>query len=478
MKKEIIVNRMPEETRVAIIENGQLTDLFFERRETEKIVGNIYKGTVKNVLPGMASSFLEIGLERSAYLYVDDVVSERNSREKKIERMISSGNEVIVQVDKEPISTKGARVTMDVSLPGRLLVYMPFNDHIGVSKNIESREERDRLKSIITTHKPEKGGFIVRTEAEEATEKELAREIRYLTRLWESIRQRGTQVKSPSLLHRDLGVVFQTVRDYFSEDVEIVMIDNPAEYREVVEFVKIVSPELLDRIQLYPGKTPIFKAFGIEEEIKKLRSNRVNLPSGGYLIIQEAESLCAIDVNTGRYTGSKSQSQEETVTTTNIEAAREIARQLRLRNIGGIIVNDFIDMKRAKNRQRVLETLTHAAKGDKAKIKVWPITRLGLIEMTRERKRESLFALLGEPCPLCHGLGSVLSRESLFIQINKELQQMKLTRHHGKVRIRLAPAVAVYFKERITRLKQSAGEDVEVQSAHDVPWEDYHIIVE
>lgn len=476
MKKEIIVSRSQEETRVAVLENGKMIDLFNERRESEKIVGNIYKGVVKNVLPGMSSSFVEVGLDRSAYLSADDIISD--SKDKKIEKMIKIGSEVLVQVDKEPISTKGARVTMDVSLPGRLLVFMPFNNHIGISKNIESRQERDRLKGIITECKAEHGGFIVRTEAEEATDKEIKREVKYLTRLWASLNARAQNAKAPALVHRDLGVVFQTVRDYFNEEVDILMIDSKKEFDEVVDFTKIVSPELVDKVKQYTGKTPIFKAFNIEEEIKRLRSNRVNLHSGGYIIIQEAESLCAIDVNTGRYTGSRTQSQEDTVTLTNIEAAHEIARQIRLRNIGGIIVIDFIDMKKAKNRAKVLEALTRSVKGDKAKIKIWPITRLGLIEMTRERKRESLFALLGETCPTCHGLGLVLSRESLFIQLSNELEQMKLGRHTGKVRIRLAPAVAQYFRERCARLKKCAGQDIDIQAAHDVPWEDYQIIIE
>ena len=474
MKKEIIVNRSLEEIRVAILEDGHLSDLFIERRESEKIVGNIYKGRGENILPGISSAFVEAGLDKNAYLFVDDVVSQ--TKERKIEKMLHRSDEIIVQVDKEPISTKGAKVTMDVSLPGRLLVFMPFSDHGGVSKNIESHEERSRLKDIIARIKPEYGGVIVRTEAEEATEKELKREIRYLRRLWESIITRAGQTKAPALLHRDVGVVFQTVRDYLNEDVSILLIDSNSEYREVLDFVRIVSPELADKVKLHPSKTPIFKAYGIEEEIKKLRANRVTLPSGGSIIIQEAESLCAIDVNTGRFTGNKS--QEETVTITNLEAAREIARQLRLRNIGGIIVIDFIDMKKAKNRQRVLEELTQAVKGDKAKIKMWPITRLGLIEMTRERKRESFFSLLGETCPMCHGTGAVLSKETMFIQVASELQQMKAHRHGGKKRLRLHPAVAVYFKERLSRLAQIAGEKIEVHAAPDVEWEDYQIIIE
>ena len=475
MKKEIVINTTHEETRVAILENGKMVDLFIERRESEKIVGNIYKGKVRNVLPGLSSAFVDAGLEKNVYLYVDDVVAE--GKEQKIEKMIAGGQDILVQVDKEPISTKGAKATMDISLPGRFLVYMPFSEHGGISKNIHEREERSRLKSIINTVKTDlPGGFIVRTEAEDATEKELKRELKYLTRMWESIQRRAERAKAPALVHRDLGIVFQTVRDYFNEDVELFLVDSPEEYKDVLEFVNVVSPELADRVKLYSGKTPIFKAYHAEAEIKGLRANRVNLPSGGYLIIQEAESLCAIDVNTGRFTGKKS--QEETVTLTNIEAANEIPRQLRLRNIGGIIVIDFIDMKHARNRQRVLEAISQAVKGDKAKIKIWPITKLGLIEMTRERRRESFLALMGEPCPQCHGSGQVLARETLFITVKQELEQMRLSCHPGKVKIRVAPPVAQYFKERIVRLRKAVGGDIEVQSAPDVPWEDYQIIVE
>ena len=323
---------------------------------------------------------------------------------------------------------------MNISLPGRLLVYMPFEEHIGVSKNIEVKEEYDRLKKIVTSVKgSSSGGFIVRTEAEDATENDLKREMKYLQRLWNSISQRAEKAQVPALIHRDLGVVFQTVRDYFNEETNIFLIDSPKEFQEVADFVKVVSPELLDRVQKHQGKTNIFRAYGIEEQIKKLSSSHVTLPSGGYIIIQEAESLCAVDVNTGRFRGKKS--QEETVTVTNVEAAREVARQLRLRNIGGIIVIDFIDMRSARNRQKVLDILKDSVKGDKAKIKIWPITKLGLIEMTRERRRESLFSLLGEKCPTCNGLGLVLSKESVFINILNELKHLKIERHAGKVRI-------------------------------------------
>jgi ribonuclease G len=279
-----------------------------------------------------------------------------------------------------------------------------------------------------------------------------------------------------SLIHKDLGIVFQTIRDYFSEEVILMHIDSQKELKDAVDFVKIVSPEFADRIVLYEGKQPIFKAYGIEDEIKRLRSNTARLKSGGYLIIQEAESLCAIDVNSGKFTAKAS--QEDTAFLTNIEAAQEIARQLRLRNIGGIIVIDFIDMKRAANRQKVLEKLRFAVKGDKAKIKIWPITRLGLIEMTRERKRESLFALLGDMCPVCRGLGLVLSKESVFINVCEDIEQMKIGMHYGKAKIKLNPDVVEYFNERKARLKELFKTDFEIKADNLVDREDYQIIFE
>jgi ribonuclease G len=474
MKKEIIVSRSFEETRVAIMENGMLVDLFIERKESEKIVGNIYKGRVDAILPGISSAFVNIGFGKNAYLNMHDVVADSKSH--KIEDKIQKNKEILVQVEKEPISTKGPRITMDISLPGRYLVLMPFSNDVGISRNIESRDERHRLKSIIKEIKPEKFGLIVRTEAEEATKEELKREVKYLTRIWGSINGRFAQAKTPSLMHRDLGLVFQTLRDYFTEEVEIVIIDSKEEYEEVVDFIKIISPELVDRIKLHNSKTPAFKAFKIEEEIKKLRSNKVKLPSGGYIIIQEAESLCAIDVNTGSFTGQRS--QEETVTITNVEAAKEVARQLRLRNIGGIIVIDFIDMKKTKNKQKVLNELSTSVKGDKAKIKILPITSLGLVEMTRERKRESLFSLLGETCPTCRGIGLVTSKESLFIHINTELEQLRVGRHHGKVKLKLNPDVAEYFRKRIDRMHKVSGHTIEISQSPEITWEDYQIIIE
>lgn len=473
MEREILVNCSTEEIRVAILEDGRLAELLVERRSASKIVGNIYKGRVENVLPGISSAFVNTGLEKNAYLYVTDVIAAQ--RERNIDQMLKRNEEILVQVAKEAIGTKGVKVSMNLALPGRFLVYMPFSPHLGISKNITERSERDRLRTILEGLRPAQGGYIVRTEAEGAEERELRREVKYLTRLWENVHRRAETSQAPSLLHRDLGLVFQTARDLFNESTKIFLLDSKAECRDLKEFVELLSPELSARVQLYEGNTPILSAFGVEEQLEKIRDARVNIPSGGYIVVQEAEGLCAIDVNTGKFTGH--QSQEETVTTTNLEAAAEVGRQLRLRNIGGIIVIDFIDMKRAKNRQRVTEALTQAVKYDRAKIKILPITRLGLVEMTRERKRESLLSLLGEICPECGGRGRVLSRESLFIKVKKEILDLTHGRPGDSIRLQLHPTVAEFFQERLERLERTVRHRLILDSDPALPWEDYRILI-
>lgn len=477
VKNEILVNCSPEETRVALVENGKLIELLVERSESEKIVGNIYKGRVENVLPGISSAFVNIGLEKNAYLYVSDVVPRGgHAPSPQIEKMISRNEIIMVQVAKEAIGTKGVKVTMDISLPGRFLVYMPQAQHLGISKHIEDRRERDRLREIMDGCMPEKGGVIIRTEGEGAEATALRREMQYLTRLWDNVHRRFESAPIPHLVHRDLGLVFQTVRDIFTEDTSIFLVDSRSEFRDLMEFLDSISPELKARVKLYEGRTPLFQAFNIEPQIERIRSARVDLPSGGYIVIQEAEGLCAIDVNTGKFTGKRS--QEETVTATNVEAAQEVARQLRLRNIGGIIVIDFIDMKHARNRQKVMEAMADFVSNDRAKIKILPITRLGLIEMTRERKRESLFALLGEPCPQCHASGRVLSRDSLFIRIKREI----LTLTHGRpgehIKIFLSPPVAQYFQERHQVLERDIKHKLSIHVDPHLPWEEYRILIE
>lgn len=436
-----------------------------------------------NVLPGISSAFVNVGLEKNAYLYISDVIDQTNSQQgnnhspnRPIDQILKRGDILMVQVAKEAIGTKGVKICMDISLPGRFIVYLPFQSTIGISKNIEDEAERRRLKEKLESLRPKKGGFIARTEAEGVDEKDLKREVRYLCRLWDNIQKRSQNAPAPSLIHKDLGLVFQTVRDVLSEDTAIFMIDSKSEQQEVFEFVQMLSPELSDRIRFFDGKTPIFEAFKVEKELETLLHSRINLPSGGTIVIQEAESLCAIDVNTGKFTGKET--QEETVTQTNIEAAEEVARQLRLRNIGGIIVIDFIDMRRAHNRHKVVEALHKATSRDRAKIKILPITRLGLVEMTRERKRESILSTLCQPCPECDASGMVLSNESLLIKIRKEILKLTAGRPEGKLRLVLNSDAMPYFQERKESLAKSIGRELDIQSDGTLPFDDYKIIIE
>jgi len=475
MKKTLLANSTPDETRVALLEDGKLVELFIDRhlQGNAKLVGNIYKGRVENVLPGISSAFVDVGLEKNAYLYITDVVSPDDERD--IAKMLTKNTNIMIQVAKEAIGTKGMKVTMDVSLPGRYLVYMPLSKHIGISRQIEQRVERDRLRTIVQSFNPS-GGVIVRTEAQGIEERSLRREMKYLLRLWENVHKKHESTNAPALVHKELGLTFQIARDILTEHVEAFLLDSKSEYEDVKNFVEMLAPELVDRVRFYDSKTPIFDAFHVEEEISKLRQARIDLPSGGYIVVQEAESLCAIDVNTGKFTGRSS--QEETVTVTNIEAAVEVARQLRLRHIGGIIVIDFIDMKKRKNRIKVTEALQNATHNDHAKIKILPITRLGLIEMTRERKHESLLSLLCEPCEECQGSGWVLSKESLYLKLRKEIMSITQGRADGHLKVYLNPEVSNYFKTNQARLERHLHRSVEIQPDLALPWENYKIVLE
>ncbi|MDE2142319.1 MAG: Rne/Rng family ribonuclease [Elusimicrobia bacterium] len=476
VKREVLANTSFEETRIAILENGRLSELHWERKSSQNIVGNIYKGTVENVLPGISSAFVNIGFDKNAYLYISDVLGEKNAA---IDSTLKKGQQIMVQVAKEAISTKGPKVTMDVTLPGRYLVFTPFQSYVGISKHIAEPEERQRLEKImdrmVAEHLGGKG-LVVRTEAEGASEEELEREVKYLLAAWQQIQKKFDETPPPTLLHQDLSLALQIARDIMSDQVYVYMLDNKAAHKEVVDFVDGFAPELKERVRLYESKTPIFKAFNIEGEIAHIRETKVALPNGGSIVIQEAESLCAIDVNTGRFTGSKS--QEETVTQTNIEAAQLVAQQLRLRNIGGIIVVDFIDMRKASNRQKVMEAFADACRGDRAKIRILPITRLGLIELTRERKRMSTAALLSTECPQCTGSGRVLSSETLRIKIQREIFEMTGGRPGGSIRVMLHPHVAEAFRTQHTIIEKNVQRSVKIQTDPQLMWEDYKIILE
>jgi len=476
IKREILANTNFEETRIAIIEDGRLAELLWERQNAQSIVGNIYKGQIENVLPGISSAFVNIGFDKNAYLYISDVLGERGA---PIDKTLKRGRPIMIQVAKEAIGTKGMKVTMDVSLPGRFLVFTPFQTEIGLSKHIAEGEERKRLSGIIEKLSKEHlngKGVVVRTEAEGANEEELEREVKYLAATWSSVQAKFESDPAPALLHKDLNLALQVARDILSEDIYVYMLDNKQMHKQVIEFVERISPEVANRVQRYEAKTPIFKAFNLEEEIEKLRKIKVPLPNGGSIIVQEAESLCAIDVNTGRFTGSKS--QEDTVTQTNIEAAKEVAHQIRLRNIGGIIVVDFIDMRKASNRNRVMECFGAAVKRDRAKIRILPITRLGLIEMTRERKRESTVSLITDECPDCKGAGRVLSAETLRIRIQREIYEMTAGRPGGQIKLLLHPVLAEIFRSKQNLIEKNIQRSVKINSDPQLAWEDYRITLE
>ncbi|MFI5349944.1 MAG: Rne/Rng family ribonuclease, partial [Elusimicrobiota bacterium] len=476
VKREVLANTSFEETRIAILEDGRLAELHWERKSSQNIVGNIYKGTVENVLPGISSAFVNIGFEKNAYLYISDVLGEKNAA---IDSTLKKGQVIMVQVAKEAISTKGPKVTMDVTMPGRYLVFTPFQTYVGISKHIADPEERRRLEKVVDRLVAEHlggKGLVVRTEAEGATEEELELEVKYLLAAWQQVEKKFNEAPPPALLHSDLSLALQIARDIMSDQVYVYMVDNKGVQKEVIDFVEGFAPELKERVRLYESKTPIFKAFNLENEIARIRETKVPLPNGGSIVIQEAESLCAIDVNTGRFTGSKS--QEETVTQTNIEAAAMVAQQIRLRNIGGIIVVDFIDMRKASNRQKVMEAFAEDCRADRAKIRILPITRLGLIELTRERKRMSTASLLTAECPQCRASGRVLSPETLRIKIQREIFELTGGRPGGSIRVLLHPAVAEAFRVQHTVIEKNVQRSVNVQSDPQLMWEDYRIILE
>jgi len=480
VKREILINACNLEVRVAAVEDNSLAEFYLERNQQRSLVGNIYKGKVTRVLPGMQAAFVDIGLEKAGFLHVSDfltgidavgsmadmlgedvetepvdpVASQemvdqpsedapdvaigedgqppqpeqgRGRRRRRrggaqprrmrlpIEQQLHRGQEIIVQIAKEPMGTKGARLTSSISLPGRFLVYMPTSNNLGLSRRIESAEERARLRGILTEMRPQQGGFIVRTACEGVSRREIQRDVAFLTKTWASILKKNEKSPPASMLYSDLDVALRTVRDLFSSEVDRLWCDDTDTYSRIVQFVQTYMPRLRARVQLYQENEPLFEHFKIEPQIERALERKVWLKSGGYLIIDQAEALTAIDVNTGRFVGKKS--QDETILRTNLEAADEVVRQLRLRNIGGIIIVDMIDMTREADRKRVSEALKEALRRDKARTSALKISELGLVQMTRKRTRESLEELLTDPCPRCQGSRVVKSVPTLAAEV-------------------------------------------------------------
>lgn len=454
---------------MALLENKLVTEIFIERAKDRGNTGNVYKGRVVKVLPGMQAAFVDIGLEKSAFLYVADVYNsveeyahmmaeditaeeeeieiEEEGRPRRrrpssmtIEELLQEGQEIIVQVAKEPIGTKGARVTSYVTLPGRYAVYMPTVDHIGISRRIESEAERKRLKDIVMSLKKPGAGYIVRTVSEGQDDAELKRDMDFLELLWQRILKKNEKLSAPSVLHYDLDLVFRTIRDLFTLDVEKLVIDSASEYQRVKEFADAYLPQLSEKVELYDKDEPIFDAYDVEIEISRALGRKVWLKSGGYIVIDQSEALTAIDVNTGRYVGKRN--LEDTILKTNLEAVREIAYQLRLRNIGGIIILDLIDMEKEENRRKVYTSLQEYLSHDKAKTNIYHLSDLGLIEMTRKRTRESLGRSLCDPCPYCEGRGFIKSSVTVCYEIFREIRRIAHSAKEKKIMVSVNPEVA------------------------------------
>ena len=481
MSKQILVNASTYETRLATLENGEIRQLLIEREEDKNVVGNIYKGVVKRVLPGMQAAFLELGLERTAFLYVDDIIEnplgadveieddmedkesdegasndfseegdseaapqnrpaqrkwqggrgrrrphDRRPKERaNIQDLLTEGQELLVQVAKAPIGTKGARLTTHISLPGRNVVLMSTFHHIGISRKIESDKERRRLRDLFTKRiRPKNVGFIIRTVASGKMLREIKADADYLIKLWARIQRDFKRKKAPALIHEDLSLSMRSVRDFLTDEVDAFFIDNPKEYEEVLRFIGHFMPRLKGRVRLFRGPSQLFEHYGIEAEISRALGKKVWLKSGGYLLIDQSEALTSIDVNTGRYVGQKS--LEETIFKTNLEAVKEIAYQLRIRNVGGIIILDLIDMESADNRDKVYRALNDALCDDKAKTNILKISELGLVEMTRKRTHEDLVRYLTEPCGYCDGRGYHKSRRTVCFEVFREIEKEAL----------------------------------------------------
>jgi len=479
MQKEIIINSNPQETRVALLENGVLAELYIEPKGQRGITGNIYKGRVTRVLPGMQAAFVNIGLAKDAFLYVLDFFDHleeyeaalddegqppvpgpeevrrrrqrRRRQEEDIEKVLSPGQEVLVQVAKEPIGTKGARVTSHISLPGRYLVYMPTVDHIGVSRRITDQAERQRLKEIVKGIRPPSGGFIVRTVGEGKSRENFEADMHFLTRLWSGILRRNESISAPALIHRDLDLLFRIIRDLFTDEVNRILIDSVEDYERCLEFVENLMPHLASKVRLYLKDKPIFEYFNIEPQIEKALKRKVWLKSGGYIVIDETEALVCIDVNTGKYVGKGKRNLEETIVKINLEAIKEIVRQVRLRDLGGIIIIDFIDMEKEENRRLVLEALAEELKKDRTRSNVLQLTELGLVEMTRKRVKQSLGKTLTKPCPYCKGNGRIKSDLYILSSLEQEVARVARNTNASELVLRVNPAIAELLLENKKR---------------------------
>ena len=484
MKEDILINSTPQETRVAVILNGVVQELHVERSASRGIVGNIYVGKVARVLPGMQSAFINAGLDRAAFLHVADIWEERSNGAptRPIEHILSEGQSVLVQVIKDPMGTKGARLSTQISIAGRLLVYLPHDPHIGISQRIEDEAERKSLKEKLEQIRPadETGGYIVRTVAETASEADLAADVRYLRKLWHDIRAKALTSGAPSLLYQDLSLAQRVLRDFVNEDTARAIIDSRENFQKLTAFATEYMPNMLARLEHYTGERPLFDLYSVEEEIQRALARRVELKSGGYLIIDQTEAMTTVDVNTGGFVGVRS--FDDTIFKTNLEAAQVIARQLRLRNLGGIIIIDFIDMETPEHQAAVLAEFNKALTRDRTRMTVNGFTQLGLVEMTRKRTRESLEHVLCEPCPTCQSRGVIRTGRTVCYEILREiLREARQFRDAREFRILASQGVIDLFLEEesqsLAMLGDFIGKPVSMQVESSYTQEQYDIIL-
>jgi ribonuclease G len=506
MPNELLINVTPQETRISLLENKIVTELYIERAKDRGIVGNIYEGRVLRVLPGMQAAFVDIGLEKATFLYVSDVYdeiaeyemvlrsnvdpAESNELEEELDRslmmaaqpsqidhLLREGQEILVQVAKEPIGNKGARITSHISLPGRHLVLMPMVDHVGISRRITDEAERTRLREIVQKIKDPAMGFIVRTVSEGVGESELLADMDFLLKLWESIQQKKENAPVPSLIHKDLSITLRAIRDLFTPDIDTLVIDDVDEYNKVLEFVETFMPQLKYRIELYDRPELIFDYYGVEVEISRSLGRKIWLKSGGYIVIEQTEALTSIDVNTGKFVGKRN--LEDTILKTNLEAVKEIASQLRLRNIGGLIVIDFIDMEKDSSREKVYSSLVESLRNDKHKTHILKFSELGLVEMTRKRIRENLGRTLCEPCNYCEGSGYHKSNGTvcyeIFREIKREISEIKGDRILLNVNPIIADALFDEERDGIEALEHRYNKHIIIKVRDDFHIEQFEI---
>src|SRR5689334_10835018 len=545
MTKEMIISSSAHETRVAILEDDQVAEIFIEREHQRGVVGNLYKGRVSKVLPGMQSAFVDLGLERDGFLYVSDVVAAseefdrletedeedggsavggdgssgatrgnhvvrrsgstdgvasgggpggpptrggRRDRERgpepKIEELLKEGQEILVQVAKEPIGTKGARLTSHATMPGRFLVFMPTVDHVGVSRKIESREERSRLRGIVREFREQHGftgGVIIRTAASSRPKEDIVADLSYFHKVWTEIRQKGETSRAPAVVYREQSLVAKLLRDLLTEEYSAIRIDNEQEYRRVYELIERIMPSLAPKVKLYNKEYPIFEEYGVQAEIDRALRSKVWLKSGGSIVINQTEALVAIDVNTGRYVGKKTAGRlEDTILKTNLEAVKEIVRQIRLRDLGGIIVLDFIDMEEKKNRQKVFQTVEQELRKDRAPSKAIQVSDFGLVIITRKRVKQSLERVLTDPCPYCAGSSVIKSSSTICYEILAEVKKISADLDGQSLVLRVNPDIARALRDEeravFKDLKQSLGREISVKPDNQLHHEQFDLM--